>query len=452
MIVITKKDILWSYLGQIFKYGSSFIILPIILIKLPSNDLALWYLFISITAFVNLLDFGFHPNTSRFVSYIFGGATELLKEGLSTKDKSLEIKYTLLKSLIYTLKRVYLNISIIAFFVLSIGGSLYLLSAIDESQNTTKILSAWFLYLTSNVLTFYYGYYGALLEGRGLITSLNKVLIFSKLSYLIIAFITLSMGLGLLGVAIASLIGNIVDRVLAYYYFYDSEIKKEFMKISDYHPENLFKIIWYNSKKIGIVTIGVFMISQSSVIIAGIYLPLAEVAVLGLTLQIFGVLQNISRVSFNTHIPQFNSLRMSENFPQLKLDFKKSMIFGWIVYSIGLLILLFLGKYILGVIGSNTDLPSRLLLLLFGFVFLMEITHGNCATFLTTKNTIPFVKPTIITGILNIIFIILFLNFSELGLYSFPVSLILVQLMYNAWKWPLEVLKDLNYFKSNTNE
>lgn len=452
MIEISRKDLSWSYFGQLFQYGSGLMILPLVLTKLPSSDLAIWYVFIAITAFVNLLDFGIQSNSSRFVSYIFGGATELLKVGVSSNNNRKEISYTLLKSLIYTLQKIYVIISLGAFFVLAIGGSYYLLTIVDYKENGIEVLSAWSLFLISNVFSFYYGYYNSLLQGRGFITKMNKSIIFSKITYLIGAYVFLMLNMGLLGIALASLLSNVVNRILAYHYFYDSEMIKEFLIISDYSPENLFNIIWYNAKKIGIVTIGTFMLGQANIIISGIYLSLTEVAMLGLTLQIFMTIQNLSRVFFNTYIPKFCSLRVNSDYSQLTSDFKMSMIISWITYLIGMVLLVILGQYLLDFIGSKTQLPTNSMLLLFGIVFLMEITHGNCAIFLSTKNIVPYVKSTILTGLANVIFTIILLNCTKLGLYCFPISLIFVQIFYNAWKWPLEVLRDLKSLKINKSE
>ena len=76
-IQITRRDIIWSYASYILQTGAGLLILPIILNKLPSNELAVWYIFLSITALVNLLDFGLQPTIMRNVSYIYSGARHI---------------------------------------------------------------------------------------------------------------------------------------------------------------------------------------------------------------------------------------------------------------------------------------------------------------------------------------------------------------------------------------
>ena len=81
-INIGKKDALWSYLGVIFRFGANLIVLPLVLKFLTDEELGLWYVFGSIGALVDLLNFGFAPSIARNISYVWCGATNLKKERL----------------------------------------------------------------------------------------------------------------------------------------------------------------------------------------------------------------------------------------------------------------------------------------------------------------------------------------------------------------------------------
>ena len=81
MIKISHKDVFWSYLGFFINIANGLIILPFLLLYLSPQEIGLWYTFMSISAFVMLLDFGFSPTLIRNVSYVWGGAKELYKTG-----------------------------------------------------------------------------------------------------------------------------------------------------------------------------------------------------------------------------------------------------------------------------------------------------------------------------------------------------------------------------------
>ena len=93
MIKITNKDVVWSYLGFFLNIANGLIVLPFLLHYLSSKEIGLWYTFMSISAFVALLDFGFSPTLTRNVSYVWGGAKKLNKIGIGNEDIKIKNHY-----------------------------------------------------------------------------------------------------------------------------------------------------------------------------------------------------------------------------------------------------------------------------------------------------------------------------------------------------------------------
>jgi len=96
MVSLSKKDVVWSYTAQFFKLASGILILPIILRMLTVEEIALNYLLIALGAMVALFDFGFSPQFSRNITYVFTGATDLKKDGVRVVKDSNTITTTYL--------------------------------------------------------------------------------------------------------------------------------------------------------------------------------------------------------------------------------------------------------------------------------------------------------------------------------------------------------------------
>lgn len=444
MIRITKKDLLWSYGSQIFQMASGVFLLPIILRKLPSEELAIWYIFLSITALVNLLDLGLQPTIMRNVSYLFSGAKILLAEGTSLEKNDGQVDYGLVKNLINTIKKLYLKIGILVTFLLVVFGSSYIYSIVKLLPNKENIMIAWVMYIISASFNFYFYYYTPLLLGRGQITESNKTIVFSKLLGMLLSIIGLLLGYGLLAVAMSNLLSSFLNRILSHNFFYDNELKEELKNTKINKSINMNKVLRKNSIKLGVVSIGAFCITKANTLIASKYLNLSVVASYGLTLQIIGLLVSISSVHFRTMIPKFNMLRVSKNTEKLKKEFSIAMIISYTIYTLGSITILLLGNYILLFLKSNTLLlPKEILIIILVMLFL-EMNHSNFATLITTKNEVPFVAPAIISGFFIIVFSLISITYFELGLIGIILSEGVVQLLYNNWKWPIVVLKDLN--------
>lgn len=89
-VKITKKDVVWGYLAQFFNIGANILLLPLILHLLPSEVLGIWYIFLAISGFALMLDFGFQPTFARNVTYLLSGATKLKAEGVDDEHEKLD--------------------------------------------------------------------------------------------------------------------------------------------------------------------------------------------------------------------------------------------------------------------------------------------------------------------------------------------------------------------------
>jgi len=449
-IKINNKDVIWSYFSQIFQFGAGLFLLPVILRKLPSEHLAIWYVFLSITSLVNLLDFGFQQTIMRNVSYIFSGAQKLLKFGIHDDDSSEEVNYELLLSLIKSAKKIYRTIAIIAFILLITFGTWYIYDITTELAAQQDILIAWVIYVFSAVLNFYFYYYTPLLLGRGQIKESNKTIVFSKLFYIGFSFIGLSLNYGLIAVSIGNLFGSFVNRVLSYNYFYDENLIVELDNITDFsNDKNIFSIIWANSYRLGLVSIGSFLILRSNTLLTSKYLDLKIVAQYGLTLQLLNILARSSSILFKTFLPKFNQLRVKSEINKLKKFFGISLLVGWGTYGLGVLIIFALGNNLLNLIGSETNLLPDNYLLFLSLILFLEFNHSISATFITTQNEVPFVKASLFSGLGIVISSFIILKFTKFGILGVLSFQFIFQLLYNNWKWPYEVLKDLesNYWE-----
>jgi hypothetical protein len=68
---------------QGIRLASGLLLLPLLVRLLPTNDLGMYYVFLSVSALSNLVDFGFSHTIGRAIAYAYGGARELKAQGLA---------------------------------------------------------------------------------------------------------------------------------------------------------------------------------------------------------------------------------------------------------------------------------------------------------------------------------------------------------------------------------
>lgn len=446
-VKISKQDILWSYLGYALKIGSNIIILPLILKILPSEEVGVWYVFLAIGSFMQLLDLGFTPTIMRNISYAHAGAKELQKEGVPSSLNSGGVSnYQLIWQLIIVSKQLYFYIAIITLFFLITFGSWYIVSICKMLDNMSFILLAWLIYCLGIFFNFYYSYWMPVLTGIGKIKQSQKAAAISHSFYLLTATTGLLCSYGLMALALAFLLSGFILRYLSKRYFYKLP---EFNNYRNTHllkeqKKNLFLIIWFNARRIGLVQAGGYLIVQANTLLCSTYLGLKTTAAYGVSLQLFMVLMTFSTILFRTYLPAINEARVKRDLNKLRCYLGLTILVGWFLFFNGAGLIIFLGDSILQWIGSKTSLLNREMLAFMAVYLFLETNHSNFATFIVTRNEVPFVKASLYSGILIVMISLSFLKFSGLGLWGLLLSQAGVQLLYNNWKWPCVVLKELD--------
>lgn len=440
---ISKKEILWGGIAQLSNFGASLILLPFVLTYLTTENIGLWYIFLTIGGLAQLAEFGFQPTIARHAAYIYAGANRIVSEGI-IKESVGQINLNLLSNFIAASRYIYRIIAMIATAVLVIAGWIYINRFDNEviDANTIYALGIYSLGVATNL---YFGYFNGLLVGRGEQSNANKIIIASKLLSVICGIVFLYLGLGLLGLAISSLCAAIIARYLYHRVFYSNKngYNTKFLTANRGDPSQLASLLWQSSKKLGAAQVGSFLILKGNFFIVGATLGLTTIASYGLTLQIFGLLSAVSATIFLLQTPQINKLQIQEDIEGIKHLYILSKALSLICFTIGSVFIIFWGNECLALLKSKTNLIDLWWLVILAIILTLELNHSLAATYLTTLNKTPFLIPSILSGISVLILSILSVIYSEPNLGILILIQGLVQLTYNNWKWPYEAARQL---------
>ena len=434
-----RSDLIWGYSAQLLNIGVGVLLLPILVVTLNSEELGLWYVFMAMVSLAQLLEFGFQPTIARQAAYIYNGATEIKRSGLPTIVSG-QLNIDLLVNLIHASRYIYRWIAILVAVLLWGIGSLYIYT-LNYTGDLTTAYTSWFLFASASVITFYFGYFNALLQGRGDITLVNKVIVVSKVSFALLAIMLLLLHFNLLAISIASLISCIINRILISLCFYNAknaDIKK-------YKPtSNLNKILWTNTWRLGLVQFGAFLIQRGNMFIAATYLGLTLAASYGLTMQLSAIIITLANQLMALQLPKMNALQAANNKTELKNVYASSVLVAFILLISGFAGLTLLGEAVLALIGSETKLINSQLLVLLGVVLFLETHHSISATYLTTTNQVPFLKAALISGVGVTLLSFALVCWGKLGVAGLIIGQGVVQLCFNNWYWPKVAMQHLN--------
>ena len=432
-IKISKSDIIWSYVAQFINLATGLITLPLILKLLSADEVGFNYILISINSIVVLFDLGFSGQFSRYLTYIFSGAQKIQKEGIS-QEYSESINEHLLASIIKTAKRIYLIVSIIASFFLLTLGTWYVYSVTEGFSLVGNAVLVWCVFCLSSFFNIYYLYFNAFLQGRGLIKENKQAQVYSRVVQITITFILLIAGYGLLSVVVANLIAPFVFRFFAYKRFYTSDIKIILVNniIQKSEIREVFSILWFNAKKMGIIGILSSALGYASTLVIGSYLSLADVASYGLLVQLTGVVVGVATIHFFSIVPKLSSLMVKKDYVEMRRHFGLSMFFFYIIIITGA-IAMFSAVPLLKWFNFDTQLPPYMIVSIYYVYKVNEQNQSLFSQLFLINNDLRFYHCAVWTGIIS--FVTLWISlYMGYGLLGVVLSQSIPLYAYAAWK------------------
>jgi O-antigen/teichoic acid export membrane protein len=451
---ITKKDVFWNYGATFLKLASSAILLPFILRMMPSETVGIWAVFMTITAFASLLDFGFSSSFTRNVTYVFSGVRNLKINGFETVDiDDFTIDFGLLKGVITAMRWFYSRVAILLFVLLATLGSYYIYALLKNyNGDQQEIYIAWGLLCIISTYNLFTLYYDSLLQGKGLVKKSKQIVIVGQSVYLIIATILIMAGNGLVAIVSAQASSVVIVRWLSYRCFFTKEIKQKLHSAIIRKKKEVIKAIYPNALKIGLTSLGGFMVLRSAIIIGSLNLPLKEIASFGITMQLIAVIAGLAGIYTATYQPKIAQLRIAHNNQAIKELYLKGQIMLLLTYIAGGLGILILGGWGLSFIGSKTQLIPNEMVLVAIIISLLENNHSVAGGILLSKNEVPFFKAALVSGGITILLLLLFFQYTNFGIWAMILAPGLAQGIYQNWKWPLVVINELGITQKDVSK
>jgi O-antigen/teichoic acid export membrane protein len=441
----SRKDVKWGFLSTFLNISAGIILLPLMLHFLPPADVGLWIVFVTLANLARLIEPGLRQTLTRYTAYVFSGSDTLRQNGLDLVPDTAQMNVALLGDLLAAARYVYLWVGLAAAFALLVVGTAFIMFVASPDQPPRYVFTAWISFAGGYVITLYYSYYSALLQGRGDITDANRIIVISRTLFIVLGAALLLLGWGLVGVGLASLVAAVVDRLLTYRYFF-ADHRPETVHLRTRpgsHTEVLPKL-WHNSLRLGLVHLAGFVTLNANILTASVLLGVEHVANYNLTIQLLTALLILSGFPFQIQVPHLNAYQIQGRKSDLRYAYGLAITAAVTLFCAGAALLFLTGETLLRLIGSETLLVPDAMLLALLIVMLLELNLLLSAAYLTTLNEIPFVRASIVSSVCVVGMGFVLARYTHLGLWSFVIAQAVVQGSYNYWKWPRQTLAHLD--------
>lgn len=413
---------------------------------LPAETVGVWTIFMTVAQLTFIFDFGFNVSFARNVSYVFSGVSSLKKEGYESVEPLFinKVDYELLGGTIRAMRYFYSRMAFVLFLLLSVGGTIYVHHLMhDYVGNVWEVYVAWTILVLINSYNLYTLYYEALLNGRGLIKRVHQIIFIGNVVYIAFAIVLILLGGGLVAIVSSQAISVLLVRYLSKRVFYTKEIIEELRVVGEVDYKGILSAITPNAVKVGLTSLGGFIINKSSMFIGSLYVSLELMASYGITLQLLVVIGMLAGIVSRVYMPKVFQWRVEGRLDLVRRTFYLSSIVMLFVFVLSGIVIVLWGDWMLGVLNSSTMLLSTGLLILVFVQHYLEYNHSNAAQYLLSRNEVPFFKASLISACGVLILLGVFVVWLDMGVLGMILAPMIVQVAYQNWKWPLEVIIEL---------
>lgn len=406
------------------------LILPLVLTRLSTAEISLWYLFMTFIGLQQLVTAGFSSTFSRVLSYSSGGAH--LNELQHPESRgSGAANWKAIEAIFSTMGVVYLRLAVIWLALLGTLGTYFLIRPMEMTNGQEQAWLAWLVILGTSIVTVFGDRYSAFLHGINKVALLQRWNILTSIGSIASSIVVLVNGGGLLELAIANQIWAVL-LVIRNRWLARVIVKKELRDVPLRKIDaQVLRAIWPSTWRSAIGIFSGYGLLQLSGIAYAQLATTAEIASYLLALRLIQAISQFSQAPFYSKLPLMARLHAEQESIQLISTATKGMRRAHWTFCLGFIAVGLLGNEILSTLESNADFPNASLWTLMGLAFFVQRYGAMHIQLYSLTNIIIW---HISNGISGSIYLLLSIIIYPLaGVSAFPVALLIGNLSFHAW-------------------
>jgi hypothetical protein len=431
---LRDSAVAWSSLFNALRLASGLILLPLVLRKFTASDLGMYYVLLSLSALVPLVDFGFGPTIGRFVSYATAGAETIQTQGLSKPGSSNGPNYALLWQLLYTARALYRLLVLALLAILGTWGTYLVEMRIQETSSVLITRLAWLSTLFTALFDIYSNWWVVYLRNLNRVVTSARIDVMAMTVRLVLGAALLFAGAGLLSVPLGSFFGSMLQRYLA---------RSQCLKFLAGHPpplsvavrENL-RLLWPNAWRTSLIFLSGYLTVNANTAICLHALGLNTNAQYGLSVQLLNAIAGMASVWMMVKWPIIGQHYARHDFLMVQSILRPRIWLQCLSFLLAAGVLLMFGPFVISQIGKGKTLLPLSWLALMTLGSFLDTQLNLWAMVIFTGNRFTFLWPMVGGNVLSLGLSLTLMHFTSLGVGALVLGPLLAGSCFNYWYWP----------------
>jgi O-antigen/teichoic acid export membrane protein len=432
-----QRGILVGFLAQALQYGASLLLLPLMLHRLSTAEIGIWYLLLAAQGFAVVADFGFGGAFSRNIAAAMAGARDVQAVGLAGHEGDSRPNYPLVAQIVRVAQMWYFLLSVAVLLLMLTGGLWYVTRLADgQAVRLGQVQLSWAVMSFTIAVSMYFSWVNPILIGAGRVQQDMVTQIINRGGFALLGAAALLAGGGLLGLACAQLAAVALGRIAAARFLRPITVHLPPTQRGEAELRRVFARIAPNAGRSGLVGVSGFVITRFNLFAVTSFVGLEAGASFAVSFQLISSAVAVAQIPFQFSGPKLVGANVRGDKAVVRQTAMGLTLTYFLLFVSGALVVMIAGPLLLRLIGSHARLLPTPELALLTLVLLLEGIHSISAAVIATMNKVPFVAAALLSAVAVALGSIL-VGWWGGGVAGIIACQGLVQLLYNNWKWPL---------------
>ncbi len=431
----------WSWALNGLRLALGLILLPLVLKKLPTPELGMYYVLLSLVAVVQLVDFGFGPTIGRFVSYAMGGAQSVQAHGMASAGDSGAPNYELLWRLLVTTRVLYRFLTLVLLVILGAWGTYVVELRIHETSSPALTRVAWGITLLSSLFDIYSNWWEIYLRSMNEVLSATRIAVLATVVRLVLSAALLVLGFGLLSLPLGTFVGSFLQRRLARrccLRLLESHPRPEHVDVKEY-----LRLLWPSTWRLGILCVSGYLTVNANTAICLKVLGLPGNARYGLSIQLLYIAAGMASAWIAVKWPMFGQYYARQDFAGIQKILRQRIWLQNLSFLAMAALLIGCAPALLERFGSGKQILPLTWFMLLTLNAFLEMQVSTWGSVILLGNRFPFLWHAVVTNTLSLILSYSLIRLTSLGLGALVLGPLIAGSLFNYWYWPAYAARSL---------
>lgn len=393
---------------------------------LPREIAGLWLLFWSFGSYLAFFDLGISPTLSREISFL--------------ADKGDTERHGAIADLVATCFRIYFTVAMVLLLVSIAAGHFLLPTLRLTSISAGDVLLAWSLFAAGACVNLLGNLSFAVLTGEGYVATERVTRAVSMLLWLALSAYVLTAGHGLIGISLAWFINACIGRLMAVTVV-KLKVRKLLLSRGSWQP-SLARRLASPSARWALTQLGALLILQTANVVIAWNLGPAAIPSFEAASRVMMAVGTIALLGTNASVPYYSRAFAAGDLDGLRHLLYRNVQQTMITMAAAAAVLGAFAPDLFGAWLGHGNFVGFAVLAAMAVMMTLETHHVAHASLTMASGHIPFVRPAIVAGMLNLLMSLLLVR--QLGVLGVALGTMLAQICTNNWYAPHVSLKLLH--------